>query len=484
MQHLDEGTIHAWLDDALDPAERAAAETHVAGCAECSAAVAEARGLIAASSRVLIALDDVPADVLPTGTIATPGGGRRQTRAWWNNNVVRVAIAASFMFAVASVFTSRDRANESAVVAPTTPPSAPMAVAPPASRDEPVAPKAEGVPAGNVASGVVGGVVGGVARQGVNANELVAGKTAGVGQPAQAAAPPQGLQTQLGAAPVAVNQSLASAGGAAADASRGPPPPPPAPPARAGQPAQSSLADAARRDAVRDTTRAGITSAMRVTAFDSLSPATVSAARTRPSPTLDSLATQRMVVALLQNAADSSAAIAQAMRAGFAAAGGGAAAAGARGGGAAGGGRGGGGGGGAGRGGRGGGTAGLAPLATLAGGGLACFNLSAAAVPPAGLPVGRSDSVINVPKLFALLTDTSLDRRVRPQVHAVDPAYVVAGVVPGLTWTSVQAGVTVSAGADTTRMLVIAGRGAGPAVFAVHGGAQTTLTSIPCRRQP
>ena len=72
MQHLDEGTIHAWLDGALDDAEAARVEAHVAECAECAAAVAEARGLIAGASRVLSALDHVPAHVVPP---ALKGGG-------------------------------------------------------------------------------------------------------------------------------------------------------------------------------------------------------------------------------------------------------------------------------------------------------------------------------------------------------------------------------------------------------------------------
>ena len=60
MQHLDEGTIHAWLDGALSADEAARVELHVGSCETCSDAVAEARGLIAASSRILTALDDVP----------------------------------------------------------------------------------------------------------------------------------------------------------------------------------------------------------------------------------------------------------------------------------------------------------------------------------------------------------------------------------------------------------------------------------------
>ena len=65
MQHLDEGTSHAWLDGELPLAEREAVEAHVAQCALCAAAIAEARGFIAASSRILMALDAVPGGVLP-----------------------------------------------------------------------------------------------------------------------------------------------------------------------------------------------------------------------------------------------------------------------------------------------------------------------------------------------------------------------------------------------------------------------------------
>jgi len=65
MRHPDEGEIHAWLDGALDPAASAELEAHVAACADCAAAVAEARGLIAGASRILLALDGVPSGVIP-----------------------------------------------------------------------------------------------------------------------------------------------------------------------------------------------------------------------------------------------------------------------------------------------------------------------------------------------------------------------------------------------------------------------------------
>ena len=59
--HSDEGTLHAWLDGALAPADASALETHVTGCEACQARVAEARGLIAGASRVVRALDSAAA---------------------------------------------------------------------------------------------------------------------------------------------------------------------------------------------------------------------------------------------------------------------------------------------------------------------------------------------------------------------------------------------------------------------------------------
>ena len=75
-EHLDEGTIHAWLDGALDADEGARVERHAASCAACAAMVAEARGLVAAASRILTRLDDVPAGVTPPATLGAPAPGR------------------------------------------------------------------------------------------------------------------------------------------------------------------------------------------------------------------------------------------------------------------------------------------------------------------------------------------------------------------------------------------------------------------------
>lgn len=82
MRHLDEGTVHAFVDGALDAARVREVEAHLAACAACRDAVGEARGLVAASSRILTALDAVPGGVLPprgpTPPEARPDGrGRR-----------------------------------------------------------------------------------------------------------------------------------------------------------------------------------------------------------------------------------------------------------------------------------------------------------------------------------------------------------------------------------------------------------------------
>lgn len=166
MQHLDEGTIHAWLDGELAAAERAAAEAHVALCPGCAAAVAEARGFIAASSRILTALDAVPGGVLP----AQPARRFIASRAW-------MAVAAVLVLGIGTVIATRPRRDLVAPrvaqgkdirVAPTPAPrAAPPAANSSAARAEaPAAPKrfakarapmspspsAEGVAGGKVAA--------------------------------------------------------------------------------------------------------------------------------------------------------------------------------------------------------------------------------------------------------------------------------------------------------------------------------------------
>jgi hypothetical protein len=119
MQHPDEGTIHAWLDSALSDEESKAMESHVAECVECASAVAEARGLIAASSRIVSALDIVPGGVIPAA--------KPRRAAWYTNTQLRAA-AAVIIVAGASLLVMRNGRQEVVQA------SRPMIAAAPAAR--------------------------------------------------------------------------------------------------------------------------------------------------------------------------------------------------------------------------------------------------------------------------------------------------------------------------------------------------------------
>ncbi len=88
MQHPDEGTIHSWLDGALSAEEAARVESHVTECPQCATAVAEARGFIAASSRILTALDDVPRGVVPVAPAR-----KRDLRVFWRAAAAMLVVA-------------------------------------------------------------------------------------------------------------------------------------------------------------------------------------------------------------------------------------------------------------------------------------------------------------------------------------------------------------------------------------------------------
>lgn len=91
MPRPDDGLIHTWLDGQLPPDEAAQVEQMVETDAEWAAAAAEARGLIAASSRILSALDLAPAGVvLPTRPMA-PAPRRLP---WWTKAAAAVVLMA------------------------------------------------------------------------------------------------------------------------------------------------------------------------------------------------------------------------------------------------------------------------------------------------------------------------------------------------------------------------------------------------------
>ena len=126
MSHPDEGLIHAWLDGELDPADAARVEALVASDADWAAAAAEARGLIAASARIVGALDRVPANVIPNAAPAAPAARatpRPASRRW-----VWQAAAALALMAGSAVVVEREKPVLSAPkahVAATAQPAAP-----------------------------------------------------------------------------------------------------------------------------------------------------------------------------------------------------------------------------------------------------------------------------------------------------------------------------------------------------------------------
>jgi len=130
-EHPDEGTIHAWLDGALDAASAARVDAHVRGCAACSALTAEARGLIAGASRVVAALDDVPTGTRPGWAQSEVGGAGTASattstttaadRSVWRRLRVtpaRAAIAATIIVAAGLTLTHERAAKESVVTLP------------------------------------------------------------------------------------------------------------------------------------------------------------------------------------------------------------------------------------------------------------------------------------------------------------------------------------------------------------------------------
>ena len=111
MQHLEEGTIHAWLDGALTPLDAEQVLKHAAECAACAAMVAEARGMIAGAARIVSTLDDVPGGVLPNRATATA----KASSVWSRLRLTpgRAALAATILLAVSTTLTLRSTSSSS-----------------------------------------------------------------------------------------------------------------------------------------------------------------------------------------------------------------------------------------------------------------------------------------------------------------------------------------------------------------------------------
>jgi hypothetical protein len=162
MQHLDEGTIHAWLDGALSGEEAARVEEHAAACERCAAAIAEARGLVAGASRILMSLDNVPSSVTPQGRAAPTlsASTRQQPRALWHAlhlTPARAAAAAVVFLAVGTTLVLRHKPDANTIQfaasqpAPLAPPAPATPIMPaPAPEQLPAAtPQRKSVSAGN-----------------------------------------------------------------------------------------------------------------------------------------------------------------------------------------------------------------------------------------------------------------------------------------------------------------------------------------------
>jgi hypothetical protein len=131
MQHLDEGTIHAWLDGELPAEEAEGVVRHVGECAECGALVAEARGVMAGASRIVAALDAGPAGAVPRAQRT-----RASRRPWYRFALTpaRMSIAATIIVAAGVTLTVRRVSTDSDFNS-----SAKTVVAPAASKTAPPA---------------------------------------------------------------------------------------------------------------------------------------------------------------------------------------------------------------------------------------------------------------------------------------------------------------------------------------------------------
>lgn len=108
-EHIDEGRIHEWLDGQCDAETAAQLEALVRSSPSFAARVAEARGLTAAASRILSALDEVPGNVLPMRPSSAPGGARAVSRGPSRTLTRWSAIAAVLAVAATGVWVTQHK---------------------------------------------------------------------------------------------------------------------------------------------------------------------------------------------------------------------------------------------------------------------------------------------------------------------------------------------------------------------------------------
>ncbi len=153
MSHVDEGTLHAYIDGELPPAEAQGVAEHLAHCPVCRSRVDEERALIARADQVL-ALARPPERDLP----AFRAGARQRAVRWWQPVRVPLGWAATVVLAL-GIGIYVGRAGTGRVIAPALAPSpAPFASGTPAAdsvraptQHVPPSPRAQAAPAAPVA---------------------------------------------------------------------------------------------------------------------------------------------------------------------------------------------------------------------------------------------------------------------------------------------------------------------------------------------
>lgn len=91
MSHVDEGTLHAYLDGALEGAEKATVQQHLAGCHDCRVALEEARALIGQAAKILEGGRPAVEAVPPPLATQAPQRHRMIPLAWAASLIVALA---------------------------------------------------------------------------------------------------------------------------------------------------------------------------------------------------------------------------------------------------------------------------------------------------------------------------------------------------------------------------------------------------------
>ncbi|HEX9486422.1 MAG TPA: zf-HC2 domain-containing protein [Gemmatimonadales bacterium] len=113
MSHVDDGTLHAYLDGELSPAEAQGVDAHFAQCSACRGRLEEERALITRAGE-LLALAAPPDREVPPFRV---GDAKPPTRLWWQ---VRLGLAWAATVAIAlGIGTYLGRGGEPAPGAPT-----------------------------------------------------------------------------------------------------------------------------------------------------------------------------------------------------------------------------------------------------------------------------------------------------------------------------------------------------------------------------